>query len=142
MSEIGDDIKNTFEHQRKRYREHLPKVDPDLVDSLLVQKEKDPSTDPMFMVEVFTKPGLDPQQVRSYILQKTGMAPEIYDNGTHYVTNQKLNLDILKEISDSEDVIEITGEYTGRLGGYGASHEHRDTDTVGRGVAGRGVPVE
>jgi hypothetical protein len=39
------------------------------------------------------------------------------------VTNQQLTLDILKEISDSEDVIEVTGEYTGGLGSYGASHE-------------------
>jgi hypothetical protein len=51
------------------------------------------------------------------------MSPAIYDNGTHYVTNQQLTLDILKEISDSEDVIEVTGEYTGGLGSYGASHE-------------------
>jgi hypothetical protein len=35
---------------------------------------------------------------------------------------------MLKEISDSEDVIEVTGEYTGGLGGYGASHEHRAYD--------------
>jgi hypothetical protein len=30
---------------------------------------------------------------------------------------------MLKEISDSEDVIEVTGDYTGGLGSYGASHE-------------------
>ena len=52
------------------------------------------------------------------------MMPAIYDNGTHYVTNQKLTLEMLKEISDSEDVLEVTGEYTGSIGGFGASHEH------------------
>jgi hypothetical protein len=31
---------------------------------------------------------------------------------------------MLKEISDSEDVLEVTGEYTGSIGGYGPSHEH------------------
>jgi hypothetical protein len=40
---------------------------------------------------------------------------------THYVTNQKLTLQILKEISDCKDVLEITGEYSGswdQLGQY------------------------
>jgi hypothetical protein len=54
------------------------------------------------------------------------MSPAIYDDGTHYVTNQKLSLEVLEEISDSDDVLEVTGEYTGGLGGYGASHEHGD----------------
>ena len=44
------------------------------------------------------------------------MMPAIYDNGTHYVTNQKLTLEMLKEISDAEDILEVTGGYTGALG--------------------------
>ncbi|MFZ0327500.1 MAG: hypothetical protein WBP64_22005 [Nitrososphaeraceae archaeon] len=32
----------------------------------------------------------------------------IYDNDTHCVINQKLTLEMLKEISDSEDVLEVT----------------------------------
>ena len=40
-----------------------------------------------------------------------------YDHGTHYVTNQKLTLETLKEISNSEDIMEVTGEYTGSIGG-------------------------
>ena len=52
------------------------------------------------------------------------MSPAIYDNGTHYATNQRLALEVLKEISDSDDVLEVTGEYTGGLGGYALSHEH------------------
>jgi hypothetical protein len=54
------------------------------------------------------------------------MMPAIYDNGTHYVINQKLTLEMLKELSDSEDVLEVTGEYTGSIGGFGPSHEHLD----------------
>jgi hypothetical protein len=87
---------------------------------------ENPDVVPMYMLEVFTRPGLNTEEVRSYIIGKTGMSPAIYDNGTHYVTNQKLTLDILKEISDSDDVIEVTGEYTGGLGSWGASHEHGD----------------
>lgn len=35
------------------------------------------------------------------------MMPAIYDNATHYVINQKITLEMLKEISHSEDVLEV-----------------------------------
>jgi hypothetical protein len=124
MSSAMLEIKDQFLELQKKYQKHLPKVDPELIDDLLLRHMENPRVAPMYMIEVFTKPGLNTEEVRRYIIGKTGMSPAIYDNGTHYVTNQQLTLDILKEISDSEDVIEVTGEYTGGLGGYGASHEY------------------
>lgn len=50
------------------------------------------------------------------------MTPAIYDNGTHYVTNQKLTLEMLKEISDHNDVIAVEGDYTEAITGLGSSH--------------------
>src|SRR5918992_3833859 len=123
MSELIE-IKDQFLELQRKYQQYLPKVDPDLIDDLLLRQMENPRVAPMYMIEVFTKPGLNTEEVRRYIIGKTGMSPAIYDKGTHYVTNQKLTLDILKEISDSEDVIEVTGEYTGGLGSWGASHEH------------------
>lgn len=123
MSSTILEIKDQFLELQKRYQKYLPKVDPELIDDLLLRQMENPTVTPFYMVEVFTKPGLSTEEVRDYIISKTGMSPAIYDNGTHYVTNQQLTLDILKEISDSEDVIEVTGEYTGGLGSYGASHE-------------------
>jgi hypothetical protein len=123
MSSAMLEIEDQFLELQKKYQKHLPKVDPELIDDLLLRQMESPRVTPMYMIEVFTKPGLNTEEVRRYIIGKTGMSPAIYDNGTHYVTNQQLTLDILKEISDSEDVIEVTGEYTGGLGGYGASHE-------------------
>jgi hypothetical protein len=123
MSSTMLEIKDQFLELQKRYQKYLPKVDPELIDDLLLRQMENPRVTPFYMVEVFTKPGLNTEEVRNYIISKTGMSPAIYDNGTHYVTNQQLTLDILKEISDSEDVIEVTGEYTGGLGSYGASHE-------------------
>ncbi|MDQ3971677.1 MAG: carboxypeptidase-like regulatory domain-containing protein, partial [Thermoproteota archaeon] len=117
------EIEDQFLELQKRYQKYLPKVDPELIDDLLLRQMENPRATPFYMIEVFTKPGLSTEEVRDYIISKTGMSPAIYDNGTHYVTNQQLTLDILKEISDSEDVIEVTGEYTGGLGSYGASHE-------------------
>ena len=75
------------------------------------------------MVEIFTKPDTDSEEMKNKIFEKTGWLPTIYDKGTHYVTNQRLTLEALKEISDSDDVIEVTGDYTGSIGGWGASHE-------------------
>jgi hypothetical protein len=78
------------------------------------------------MVEIFTKPDTDSEEMKNKIFEKTGWLPTIYDKGTHYVTNQRLTLEALKEISDSDDVIEVTGDYTGSIGGWGASHEATD----------------
>jgi hypothetical protein len=36
--------------------------------------------------------------------------PAIYDPATHFVTNQKLTLEMLNGISDSDNVIEVMGE--------------------------------
>ncbi|MGI0021218.1 MAG: carboxypeptidase-like regulatory domain-containing protein, partial [Nitrososphaera sp.] len=119
------EIRSQFGELQKKYHEQLPKVDPGLIHDLLLRKAENPSMDPIYMVEVFTKPGLNTEQVRSYIIEKTGMSPGIYDNGTHYVTNQKLTLEGLKEISDSDDVLEVSGVYTGNIGGYGASLDRK-----------------
>jgi hypothetical protein len=54
------------------------------------------------------------------------MIPAIYDNGTHYVANHRLTSEMLEQICKDEDVVEVTGEYTGGIGGWGSSHEHRE----------------
>jgi hypothetical protein len=48
---------------------------------------------------------------KGYIFDKTGMMPDMYDPETHFVTAEKLTLEILKEISDNDEVIEVAGEY-------------------------------
>jgi hypothetical protein len=78
------------------------------------------------MVEVFTKQGTNSQAKRELIFQKTGMIPAIYDKGTHYVANHRLTSEMLEQVCKDEDVLEVTGEYTGGIGGWGASHEYRE----------------
>lgn len=119
------EIQLQFGEMQKKYLEYLPKVDPALIHDVLLRQTEDPNTIPMYLLEVFTKSGLDSDQGRQYIMDKTGMAPAIYDNGTHYVTNQRVTLEMLKEISDSDEVLEVSGEYTGGLGGYGASLDRK-----------------
>jgi hypothetical protein len=38
-------------------------------------------------LEVFTKEAIDPESIRKHIWNTTGTMHEIYDNGTHFVTN-------------------------------------------------------
>ena len=82
----------------------------------------------MYTVEVFTKKGIDSEEAKMYIIEKTGMVPSIYDHGTHYVTNQRLTLDMLKEMSDCEDVLEVAGEYSGSCASVGSVHERTTKD--------------
>jgi len=126
MSSKIKEIKAVYKGLQTLYSTYIPKGDPSLIDDLLMHEQQNPKVEPFYMVEVFTKPGTDSETMRYEIIEKTGMVPAIYDKGTHYVTNQRLTLEKVKEISDSQDVIEVTGEYTGGITGRGASHEHRD----------------
>ena len=83
------------------YTQVLPKVVPGLIGDLLSREiDYGSGNPPMYTLEVFTKKGTDQKKAIGYIFQKTGMIPAVYDKGTHYVTNQKLTLQILKEISE------------------------------------------
>ena len=117
------EIRLAFKGLQTLYDTYLNKIDPDLVNDLLARQQKDPNSAPFYMVEIFTKHGTDEEAKREFIIRKTGMAPAIYDKGTHYVTNQKLTLELLNELAEAEDVIKITGDFTGNLSGVGASHE-------------------
>jgi hypothetical protein len=115
-----DRLKEKYEEYREYCKTILPKVDHVLVADLLNRLQRNPH--PIYMVEVFTKPGVDSERIRNIILEKTGMMPSIYDNGTHYVVNQKLTLEMLKEISDADDVLAVEGDYTEAVTGLGSSH--------------------
>jgi hypothetical protein len=126
------EIRRAFQGLRTLYETYLPKVDPRLINDLLTreQGQEDP---PFYMVEIFTKSGIDEEAKRHYILRKTGMAPSIQDRGTHYVTNHRLTLELLAELSEPEDVIEIIGNYSGGMGGIGStSSKEKDSEVYGR----------
>ena len=125
MSQIQE-LRNVFHGLETLYSTYLPKVDPLLIHDLLIREQKEKSERaPFYMVEVFTKPGTDSEWCKRHIWKTTGFVPAIYDNGTHYVTNMRLTLDILKKLDDFHFVLEVTGDYTGTLTGRGASHEPR-----------------
>jgi hypothetical protein len=94
-------------------RAFLPKVQPFLVFDLLLRLQTDSPIMHMYSIEVFTRQHTYAKAPKGYIYKKTDTVPAVYDKGTRYVTNQKLTLDILKEISDREEVLQVAGEYTG-----------------------------
>jgi len=113
------------------YATILPKINPALIADLLsleIKYYNEGKNAPMYTVEVFTKKGIDSEKAKIYIIQKTGMVPSVYDNGTHYVTNQRLTLEMLKEMSDCDDVLEVAGEYSGICASIGAVHERTAKD--------------
>ena len=120
------EIKRVYAGLQTLYHTYFPKSDPYLVHDLVRRLEKNPEVTPIYMVEVFTKPGINPETAKKYIFDKTGMVPAIFENGTLFVTNQKLTLEMLKEICDSDDVLEVAGDYTGNITARGSSHVHSD----------------
>jgi hypothetical protein len=129
MSNEIQELRNVFHGLETLYSTYLPKVDPALLNDLLIreeQKEHEKSERaPFYMVEVFTKPGTNSEWCKQHITETTGFVPAIYDKGTHYVTNMRLTLDILKTLDGFDFVEEIAGDYTGTLTGLGASHDAR-----------------
>jgi hypothetical protein len=109
------------------YRQIFPKVDPYLVHDLYLRLQEDPtSKGHMYTVEVFTKEGTDAEASKRHIVNTTGMAPAIYDKGTHYVTHMRLTPEILKKLNDFEYVLEIMGDYTGTDASTGPRHSLGD----------------
>ena len=126
MYEQLKEIRRVFQGLQTLYDTYLPKADPVLIHDLLIREQENPKNPPFYMVEIFTKEGTDSEAMKNRIFNNTGMLPAIYDHGTHYVTNQRLTLETIEEMCQSEDVLEVTGDYTGTPTGTGASHEPRE----------------
>jgi type II secretory pathway predicted ATPase ExeA len=116
-------IRRAFQGLQTLYQTHLPKVDSGLIHDLLIRelnkKSDDTSTlPPFYIVEIRTTEGTDQETMKSMIFEKTGFLPSITENGTLYVANMRLSLELLKEMCESrQGIVRITGDYTGGIGG-------------------------
>src|SRR5207245_7441001 len=128
MSESQEikEIKRVYAGLETLYNTYFPKSDPSLIHDLLRRLKKNPTMPAIYMVEVFTKTAVNTEAAKKYIFEKTGMVPAIYDKGTHYVTNHRLTFEMLKEISDCDDVLEVAGDYTGNITSRESSQVHYD----------------
>ena len=128
-STIGklEELKTQTQNLGKAYRELFPKVDPAFVYDLILRLSENPDNNAqVYTVEVFTKEGTNPEKSKERILQTTGTIPAIYDNGTHYVSTQRMTLDMLKKLNDIDYVLEVMGDYTGGASSTGPRHDKGD----------------
>jgi hypothetical protein len=114
------EMRIVFQGLQTLYQTYLPKADPLLVNDLLVREQPDYRPhDPLptsyyYTVEILTKDGEEVERMREVIHNKTGLFPSVYDNGTRFVLNMELNLEMLRGICNSdENIIEVTGHYAG-----------------------------
>ena len=112
-----------MEQFEKLHEKYLPKVDRRLVIDLFLRLRENPNDTPMYTLETFTEEGTNNEEIRNDVIQKTGMAPQFFDKGTHIVVHHKLDYDLLKYINDHPKVIEIRGTYMGSMASIGASYE-------------------
>ena len=105
-------IRKHFDILQGLFQRYLPNVDPDLIYDLLTRLRENSSVAPTYTLEVYTKKGVDSAEMVDLIYRTTGALATVYDDGTHYVTNQKLTLEMLNCLSDLKGVVEITGAAT------------------------------
>jgi len=126
-----EELKTKTQDLGKAYRELFPKVDPAFVYDLILRLAETDNNTPVYTVEVFTKEGTNPEKSKERILQTTGTVPAIYDNGTHYVSTQRITLEMLKKLNDIDYVLEVMGDYTGGASSIGPRHEPGDWKRIG-----------
>jgi hypothetical protein len=128
-STIGklEELRTQTQNLGKAYRELFPKVDPAFVYDLILRLSENPDNNaPVYTVEVFTIEGTNPEKSKERILQTTGTIPAIYDNGTHYVSTQRMTLEMLKKLNDIDYVLEVMGDFTGGASSTGPRHDKGD----------------
>jgi hypothetical protein len=118
-----EEIISAMEQFEKLHEKYLPKVDRRLVVDLFLRLRENPNDKPMYTLETFTEEGTNNEEIRNDVIQKTGMAPQFFDKGTHIVVHHKLDYDLLKYINDHPKVVEIRGTYMGSMASIGASYE-------------------
>ncbi len=123
MNEGKQEILSAIEQFEKVHQKYLPKVDRRLVIDLFLRLRTNPNDKPMYTLETFTEKGTKSEEIRNDIIQRTGMAPQFFDKGTHVVVHHKLDYDLLKYINDRPDVVEVKGTYGGSTASLGAAYE-------------------
>lgn len=128
-----DEVKAKYGELVSLYKKHFPKVDPHLVEDLVVHGSSSGNgNDRRYAVQVMAAEGTDSAKARDYFLSKTCKAPAEYEDGRHYLLNLYLTLDMLKELQGNDVVEHIIGDYT--FGSYSVNltQKHRGPDEQSR----------
>ena len=127
MSDV-EELRRKYQEFRTSCKTILPKVDPMLIEDVILRQQQNPREELMYTVEVFSDGSRNPEDVKKDIVAETGMVPSIYDRGTQHVVNHKITLETLDRIQKYDDVQEIKGEYSGSSASRGAAHERGERD--------------
>lgn len=121
------EIRRVFQGLQTLYQTYLPKVDPVLIHDLVAREQQkegkstytsSSSSPPFYIVEISTLKGTDQEKMKNMIFERTGFLPSIHENGTQYVANMRLTLELLRGICDAEEsIVRVTGDYTGGVMG-------------------------
>ena len=121
-----EDLILKFEEFQNACRTILPGVNRHLIEDLILHQQENPNIEYMYKIETFTRKGIDVNKIKKAILDKIDMVPEVYDDGTHYVVNQKLTLETLRQIVQCDhNILEVRGEYIGNVGLKESEHKHK-----------------
>ena len=75
MSAGLQEVKTVFQGLQTLYQTYLEKADPILIHDLLIRENEKSEHSPFYMVEIFTKPGTDSEEMKNKIFEKTGGLP-------------------------------------------------------------------
>ncbi len=107
MSSVQSAI-DKFNAADKEIKTTFPKVDPRLVFALTFDHNAK-EEDNIYTLEIKLSQGQDTQKIREDVMQKSGVAPGFYLNGTKMVLSHPLNLEFLKWINDQDGIVEVNG---------------------------------
>jgi hypothetical protein len=113
MASVQDVIEK-FNAADGSIRATFPKVDPRLVVGLVFDRYANQQN--IYTLDVILKPGQDTEAIRQAVMNKTGMSPGFYLNGTKMIVSHMLDLEFLKWINDQDGIVSIKGSRHGAGG--------------------------
>lgn len=63
----------------------------------------------IYTLETIINPGQDTEEIRKRVIERTGMSPAFYLQGTKMIVSHTLDLEFLKFINDLEWVVSVKG---------------------------------
>jgi hypothetical protein len=90
------------------------KVDPRLVVQLIFDRNAGKKN--VYTLDIIIKPDQDTDAIRTLVLNKSGVTPGFYLDGTKMIVSHPLDLEFLKWINDQDGVVSIKGSRYGAGG--------------------------
>jgi hypothetical protein len=127
-----DDIKQKYGKLQDSYKKYFPKVDPKLIEDLLLRSSSYDNNGHMYAINIIAKTPIDTEIARDFFIEKIDQVPSSYEKGTHYLVNTKATFEFLYDIQSYDNVDKIYGDYEGSTSTVTNIYEHRGEDEQNR----------